>query len=351
MRLRLAGASPRAVGAAGSCSRASSSLTRRIVVLNLAGLVALLVGFLYLNQFRAGADRGARAEPADPGRDHRRRHRVLGDGRDGHHHDRSRPAPADAGGRDAPARRRGPSPLEFSINPERVAPLLRRLVTPDAHARAHLRPRGCAAARLPARFTPAATSCASTCRPCRSRTRASIERAWNGLRGLFRRKRSPVLEEIGPPNGRSLPEVQRALAGCAPASSARTRAARPSSRWRCRSSASAPSRGRCSSRRRAATSTPSSPPSGSRCSRSSSSRSFVMIVLSLLLAGTIVGPVRRLAEAAERVRRGVEGAPGDPGLHHALRRDRASLRRAARHDPRALQPHRGDRAVRGRRRP
>jgi two-component system sensor histidine kinase ChvG len=33
---------------------------------------------------------------------------------------------------------------------------------------------------------------------------------------------------------------------------------------------------------------------------------FVMIVLSLLLAGTIVNPVRRLAEAAERVRRGVK---------------------------------------------
>src|SRR6202046_1117146 len=34
--------------------RFSSSLTRRIVVLNLGGLVALLVGFLYLNQFREG---------------------------------------------------------------------------------------------------------------------------------------------------------------------------------------------------------------------------------------------------------------------------------------------------------
>ena len=38
----------------GLALRASSSLTRRIVVLNLAGLVALLVGFLYLNQFRQG---------------------------------------------------------------------------------------------------------------------------------------------------------------------------------------------------------------------------------------------------------------------------------------------------------
>ena len=34
--------------------QASSSLTRRIVVLNLAGLFALLLGFLYLNQFRQG---------------------------------------------------------------------------------------------------------------------------------------------------------------------------------------------------------------------------------------------------------------------------------------------------------
>ena len=35
-------------------SRFSSSLTRRIVFLNLGGLFALLVGFLYLNQFRQG---------------------------------------------------------------------------------------------------------------------------------------------------------------------------------------------------------------------------------------------------------------------------------------------------------
>src|SRR3982750_2506069 len=38
-----------------SVGRAStSSLTRRIVILNLAGLMALVVGILYLNQFRAG---------------------------------------------------------------------------------------------------------------------------------------------------------------------------------------------------------------------------------------------------------------------------------------------------------
>src|SRR5260370_8189534 len=34
-------------------ARFSSSLTRRIVVLNLGGLVVLVIGFLLLNQFRA----------------------------------------------------------------------------------------------------------------------------------------------------------------------------------------------------------------------------------------------------------------------------------------------------------
>src|ERR1700691_1202539 len=38
----------------GVSSRFSSSLTRRIVVLNLGGLVALAVGFLYVIQFREG---------------------------------------------------------------------------------------------------------------------------------------------------------------------------------------------------------------------------------------------------------------------------------------------------------
>ena len=35
-------------------SQSFSSLTRRIVILNLAGLVALVIGVLYLSQFRAG---------------------------------------------------------------------------------------------------------------------------------------------------------------------------------------------------------------------------------------------------------------------------------------------------------
>ena len=40
--------------ATGTARRMSSSLTRRIVFLNLAGLAVMLFGFMYLNQLRAG---------------------------------------------------------------------------------------------------------------------------------------------------------------------------------------------------------------------------------------------------------------------------------------------------------
>ena len=108
--------------------RAASSLVRRIVVLNLAGLVALLGGFLYLNQFRAGLIdarvqslltqgeiiAGAIAASATVDTDsitidpdkllQLQAGESLGPGEDGG--------------------------IEFSINPERVAPLLRRLIMP-----------------------------------------------------------------------------------------------------------------------------------------------------------------------------------------------------------------------------
>ncbi len=50
-----------------------SSLTRQILFVNLAALGVLVGGILYLNQFRDGLIDAARREPADAGRDHRRR--------------------------------------------------------------------------------------------------------------------------------------------------------------------------------------------------------------------------------------------------------------------------------------
>src|SRR6185437_4624133 len=111
-------------------NRFSSSLTRRIVVLNLGGLVALLVGFLYLNQFREGlidarvqslqtqgeiiaaavaasATVETNSITIDP-------EKLL------------QMAPGESYGASDESR---PS-LEFSINPERIGPVLRRLVSP-----------------------------------------------------------------------------------------------------------------------------------------------------------------------------------------------------------------------------
>ena len=107
-----------------------SSLTRRIVFLNLAGLVALVIGMLYLSQFRAGLI-DARVQS------------LLAQGEiiagaiaasatvetDSITIDPDRLLELQAGESYGPSDE-ALSGLEFPINPERVAPVLRRLVSP-----------------------------------------------------------------------------------------------------------------------------------------------------------------------------------------------------------------------------
>src|SRR5262244_1562180 len=109
--------------------QSSSSLTRRIIFLNLAGLVALVIGVLYLSQFRAGlidarresllvqgeiiaAAIAASSTATDP---------------DNNPVDLERLLDLQAGETYNPTEE---SQLDFPINPERVAPVLRRLVRP-----------------------------------------------------------------------------------------------------------------------------------------------------------------------------------------------------------------------------
>jgi two-component system sensor histidine kinase ChvG len=286
--------------------RASSSLTRRIVVLNLAGLVALLLGFLYLNQFREGLIEarvqslstqgeiiaGAIASSAtvetdtiaiDPDR-------LL----------QMQAGETDRLGDDTL------SPLEFSISPERVAPLLRRLVTPT-RTRARIYDRE-GALLLDSR---ALYSRGGVMRfdlpPLATEEDASyVEKAWRTVVRLFSRSDPEVVEEIGPVDGRDYSEVQQALTG-RPAEAVRINAsgqtivsvALPIQRFR-------------SVRGVLLLST-----LGGDIDAIIASERFallqvflvaalVMIILSLFLAGAIVGPVRRLAEAAERVRWGTK---------------------------------------------
>jgi two-component system sensor histidine kinase ChvG len=287
--------------------RASSSLTRRIVVLNLAGLVALLVGFLYLNQFREGLIEarvqslliqgeiiaGAIASSAtvdtntiaiDPDK---LLQMQLGETE--RFNDENL------------------SSLEFSINPERVAPLLRRLVTPT---------------RTRARIFDREGSLLLDSRSFYSRgdilrldlppvanvedTTSVMERTWNSFRKMFRRTKRPVLDEPGPANGKSLSEVQQAYNG------QQASVVRVNARGETIVSVAVPIQ-----RFRAVQGVLLlSTQEGDIDAIIASERfallqvflvaAVVMIVLSLFLAGAIAGPVRRLAEAAERVRWGTK---------------------------------------------
>ncbi|MBV9075919.1 MAG: sensor histidine kinase [Methylobacteriaceae bacterium] len=290
-------------GLAGTLGRLSSSLTRRIVVLNLVGLVALLIGFLTLNQFRQGLIearisslliQGEIIAAAISASATVETDTIVMDP------DRLLQLQAGEG---TNAGEEPPSPLEFSINPERVAPLLRRLVTPTGtRARIYdhdgslnldtrtLYNRGDLARQPPA--------------PIKKNEPSFTERAWTAVMRFFAGER-PGFEESGPADARNLLEVQRALAGRT-ASSVRVNA-----QGETIVSVAVPiQRGR-TVRGALLLST-----QGGAIDAIIASERFallqvflvaalVMFVLSALFAGTIAGPVGRLADAAERVRRGI----------------------------------------------
>ena len=291
--------------------RASSSLTRRIVTLNLAGLVVLLVSFLTLNTFRqslieiriqsllvqgeiiAGAI--AASATVDQGA-------ILTDP------DRLLQQQAGEGASTADD---APSPLEFSINPEKVAPVLRRLVGPTG-TRARIYDRD-GILTLDSRTL---FSRGDLSRPDLSLPTAEpslIERMWRVVTRMFRRER-PRFEEIGPADARNLPEVGRAISGSA-ASSVRT-----NNRGETIVSVAVPIQ-----RQRAVRGVLLLSTQGGDIDAIIESERFallqvflvaavVMMVLSLLLAGAIAGPMRRLADAAERVRHSIKNRQEIPDL-------------------------------------
>jgi two-component system, OmpR family, sensor histidine kinase ChvG len=289
-------------------ARAASSLTRRIVVLNLGGLVALLFGFLYLNQFREGLI-DARVQS------------LLTQGEimaaaiassatvdtDAITIDPDRLLQLQAGetlqpGEDVI------SPLEFSLNPERVAPLLRRLVSPT-RTRARVFDRE-ALLLLDTRTLFGRGDVLRRRLPPVGQTDAEdlplMERTWNVLRGRLGRADLPNYDEIGTSNGRAYQEVTRALTGL-PASVVRVNA-----RGETIVSVAVPVQRFRSVRGALLLSTQGGDIDGIiAAERWGILQAFlvaaaVMILLSVLLAGTIAEPIRKLAEAADRVRRRVK---------------------------------------------
>lgn len=282
--------------------RASSSLVRRIVVLNLAGLVALLAGILYLNQFRAGLIE-ARVQSL----------KIQGEIMAG--------AIASSATVEIDTITIDPDKLlqlqagesigiseeilEFSINPERVAPLLRRLVTPT-RTRARIYDReGTLLLDSRALYSRGDILRFDLPPPAREET-TFFERMILAVKHFFGFRPPAFSEEIVATNGRNLPEVMRALAGQT-ASLERTNA-----RGQTIVSVAVPIQRFRAVRGVLLLSTQGGDIDGIiAAERMAILRIFavaagVMLIVSALFAGTIAGPIRRLSAAAERVRRGVK---------------------------------------------
>jgi two-component system sensor histidine kinase ChvG len=278
-----------------------SSLTRRIVSLNLAGLVALVASILYLSQFRAGLIdaraqsllvqaeiiAGAIAASAtvetntitiDPDR--------LQDLKPGETYG----APDEYSG------------LDFPINPERVAPVLRRLISPTkTRARIYDRDGGLI---LDSRNLYGRGDVLRFELPPPSVEKPGIaERTMIAVRTWLNRGDLPLYRELGPENGNGYQEVGRSLNG------QKSSMVRVNDRGEVIVSVAVPVQ-----RFRAIHGALMLSTQGDDIDQMVTAErlailkvggvaSAVMIVLSLLLASTIAGPVRRLADSAERVRR------------------------------------------------
>jgi two-component system sensor histidine kinase ChvG len=289
---------------------AFSSLTRRIVLLNLTGLAALVAAILYLNQFRAGLI-DARIESLET------QGEIIAAAIGATTQTDSRnPAidldallRAEIGDKTEKDNEPGDelSPLEFPIDPMRVAPILRRLVSP---------------AKTPARvwdrdgflmldsrtlyrsggfFSPELVAPLPAPDPgLFHRVLEVVSRAMRGGHDL------PVYKELGISAGKDYSEVAAALGG------ATTPIVRVTTSGEMIVTVAVPIRRGRTILGALQISTPGGDIDAIvRNERMAILRVFlvaamVIVLLSILLAGTIAAPLRRLAAAADRVRRSVK---------------------------------------------
>ncbi len=282
-----------------------SSLTRRILVLNLAGLAVLVSGILYLNQFREGLI-DARVES------------LMTQGEiiagaiaasatldtNSLTIDPEKLLELQAGQSITPSSD-SIDALEYPIDPEKIAPVLQRLISPT-RTRARLFDRD-ANLMLDSRHLYAGGQILKYELPPIVEEDASYwEQITAWISGLFRRNDLPIDKEIPGGNGTVFPEVMTALGG----SSATI--VRMSEQGEMVVSVAVPVQ-----RFRAVLGVLLLSTQGGDIDRIVQGErgaifrvfgiaSLVTALLSLLLASTIANPLRRLSAAAVRVRRGVK---------------------------------------------
>ena len=279
-----------------------SSLTRRIVFLNVAGLLALVIAILYLSQFRAGlidarvrslivqgeiiAGAIAASATADNYGTFIDRERLL-ELQPGESYG---PIDESAAG------------LEFSINPERVAPVLRRLISPTKTRARIYDSHGYLILDSQNLYIPGEVLRFDLPPPTEAKP-GLFKRAWHAFREWLGRGDLPLYRELGPAEGKGYPEVERALLGAESASMVRV-----NDRGEVIVSVAVPVQRFRAVRGALLLSTQGGDINQAvEAERLQIVKLFlimlgIMVVLSVLLAGTIAGPMRRLADGAERVR-------------------------------------------------
>ena len=194
-------------------TQSSSSLTRRIVVLNVTGLVALSIGIIVLSQFRAGLIdariqsllvqgqiiAGAIASSATV------------------ETDSSITLDPDKLLNLHPGESYGPNEdalygLDFPINPERVGPILRRLVSPTK-TRARIYDRDGVLLVDSRNLFGRGDILRYDLPPPSAEKPGFFERAFIALRMWLGRGDLPLYHELGPDDGKGYGEVVRALDG------------------------------------------------------------------------------------------------------------------------------------------
>jgi two-component system, OmpR family, sensor histidine kinase ChvG len=299
-------------------SQTFSSLTRRIVFLNVAGLVALVVGILNLSQTR-------------PSLIDARIQSLLVQG------DIIARAIAASGTQDTDAVTIDPEKLlemqpgesyspseenlfgyEFPINPERVAPMLRDVISPT-NTRARIYDRD-GVLLLDSRNLYGRGNVLRFDLPAPTAEKPGLmDRTLDGIRRWLGRGDLPLYRDLGPENGMGYPEVAQALSG------QKGQFVRVNDRGEVIVSVAVPVQ-----RSRAVRGALMLQTQGAEIDDAVARERLeivklslvivgVMVVLSILLAGTIAGPVRRLADGAEHVGRRTKTRVEIPDFTH--RRD------------------------------
>jgi two-component system sensor histidine kinase ChvG len=280
-----------------------SSLTRRIVILNLIGLAILVSGILYLNQFRAGLIdakvqslltqgeiiAGALAASAGVDTDQIQLdpEKLL----------ESEPGQATSSADD--------DSLGFTIDPERAAPILRRLVKPTG-SRARIYGRDGALILDSDTFYSRGEVLRYDLPPPDAEKPDALTAFWQAVKTRMRQYDLPLYNEIGGDNGKAYPEVASALTGTS------VPIVRVNDKGELVVSVAVPVQ-----RLRAVLGVLLLSTRGGDIDnivaaerwgivRVSLFAAAVTVVLSMILANTIAGPVQRLASAAERVRHSVK---------------------------------------------